>query len=767
MGLSINDCIIHGDGHHNFFDACNWYLFGGGTYYHVHAVSERELSQRRFNVVRDEQELSRYYSCLLSLSYILVVPTIIAYIGVAIGRCLNHYDILQPVLIPVLQQPIPPVPVPRQLPFAARPVVSTNVTTIIPTRNLLRLRNHLSSNTLPNFKLDRGRDLYSCVLNDSFINIRNVSAPESAKIKFKVNDSGNVTSFHIEMLSVDTIPKEDEATILAAIAKMNELIGPDSEVEQKEADEKHSISNELFPAEDLLLIRHHFEKDKITKFSLTIDDISWSISCEKGAYNQPSKIRMTNESHLDGYTVTVTFHSETGKILDYDNTIEKVKAALQDCYLGALGLSSKYTNDGSNQISVKVVQKSLQMIPAYHLESFTKFLRSIYSRNSTPSMSVNFLTSRLVQDDGSDGGGLSRTYLDRLVTELKKGKIDLLPDGSVLALPKTKNAYDEKNPDLSPKCDELEIRRYEQLGLLMRFSLTTDARPIGRHFHHALFQVVACLKWEEVATSFENLSLETRVKMHEALIDKVYDWNFSQSRTLLKYLRMSMRGHLSESDKKEAIEFVQKYDSDIKPEDLRDSQTLKHYLSRMLMSTSEHACLAPIHAIARGMKEHLSKDLWSDKLYQKDPIELSLKIQGVTDRKSAADCFKVDTGIDRYSAAYREINEKITWLKEWIQDLNTTEDEISDLLRFFTGCSGVPKDREIRCTQQTYNFSPYPVAHTCAVYAEFAPRPLEFVPRQGRTPPGVKDCPPERNTKEAFIKIIKAAISDPYSYQRG
>lgn len=779
MGPTIRDCVFHNDGNHQYLDLCNAYLFTGGTYYQVRRVFLDYDGEREFTVIRNEEELSPYLSCLKTLSYFLVIPTIIAYVGLIIGRCLYNYHLPEPeiqappprppILIPERNN-VPEAPPIRPIPFSARPVVSQPLTTSIPANDLLRLKNYLSYNLLPYFKVQDGHDLYSCELINNNICIRNRLAPYSAKIKFKVDDQGTITSFHLDIISLDTIPDEDEGILLGAIEKMKEIIGAATQIEQKEAEEKHGKSlNELLPAEDLIVIKTVLTKQHnamriSVKGNWSVTDMfetaagDWSIKYEEDEGSiKHSRIIIRREPAFGlNRTIVLTFETETGRLINCDSPGDNTKALLQECYKEALRQSSTYKIEAnSREIYVRTVHRGLQIIPSYHLESFAKSLGSLYADNRDPTLRVHFLDDRLNRGDGSDAGGLSRTYLDSLVTGLKQDKaIDVLPDGSVLALPKTKNAYNENDPNIPPRCNEDEESMYYQLGKLMKFSYesNSDRFTIGRHFHNALFQVLSCLDANHVNLSFRYLHMSTRVEMHEALIENVSDWNFSQSRTILKFLKKSMNKSFQGNEKNEAIEYVRLFDDSLKPEDLQEVETLKTHLHRLLMSTAEHACLAPIHAIARGiMDDDIQK--WETTYYGKNPQEIALKIQGIVDRQVVAGCFKITVAQD--SPHYTEISTKVTWLQEWIAK-EATEQEISDLLRYFTGCSGMPQGQEIQVmAQSSSRMSPYPLAHTCSLVAEFAPRPIEYVPGKG-----VRPCPPERNTKQAFIDIIKKAISD-------
>lgn len=183
--------------------------------------------------------------------------------------------------------------------------------------------------------------------------------------------------------------------------------------------------------------------------------------------------------------------------------------------------------------------------------------------------------------------------------------------------------------------------------------------------------------------------------------------------------------------------------------------------------------LAPIHAIAQGMKlfstigngdpDNSNENRFWDQMFhstnadfRNDPnpsyVRFSDKIQGVINRQAIANAIVIGEGIEGNPEFRAEINKKVGWLREWINaepPAGATDEEVRNLLKFFTGASNLPINRQINVTIQfpnlQGNYSPIPIAHTCFFSAEFSP----------------VGCGSESNndrTKDAFIRMIREHV---------
>jgi hypothetical protein len=359
---------------------------------------------------------------------------------------------------------------------------------------------------------------------------------------------------------------------------------------------------------------------------------------------------------------------------------------------------------------------------------------------------------------------------------MNSNAIALLPHESQLRLPKTKADYDAAQSDELPKTNKDEIVIYEQLGLLMMYCYDSSMQPqknwvkvcsTGRHFYDTLFKAALCLTGKEIDTPFSNLTLMTKLKMFNALVNGVKDWDFKASNKLIGYLN---EPSLTKAEQDEAIDYLEGVTAEDLSQLRNNEATLRQELLAQLAGVSEAGALAPIHAIAKGLRSlhNRSPDHWNSNFHAHNIkyVEFSARIQGSIKRQDVANSFVID-GVPQGTSHYLEINKKVTFLKEWICDTTpqgATEEEIANLLKFCTGSSGLPVGRSIKVRRQVkfgnQSYSPCPKVHTCSLVAEFSPEPVQFGPG------GVIPCQEKDNTREAFIAVLrKWALSDPNSYQ--
>lgn len=478
-------------------------------------------------------------------------------------------------------------------------------------------------------------------------------------------------------------------------------------------------------------------------------------------------------------------NKDTGKIVSIqeagqqkDQIPERFIPALQTGLKEALRLSSKYELV-NGVIHVKLVQRGLQSIPAFHLESLTRLIRQARVQNITPIINVNFLMDQLVDNNGVaalglgiDAGGLSRTYIDGIVDGLIKTKaIDVLPDGSMLALPKTQKDYDANHPDTPSKCSPQEQTMYEALGVLMMYCNMSATHPYvdangwvkqystGRYFHNALLHTLTKLPLATIGKQFEALTTAERVEMHDSIVSFTMDWDFNISSQAVQWLKTPAWNDAAKTGAQEFLAICG-IEEEQGGESFKDPEILKKHLHRILISTTEHGSMAPIHAIAKGMKSIVFDPYWNIHFASQPAAKVSEQIQGSTDRQKVADSFVI--AVPQGTAAFLEIYKKVIWLKIWIKD-EATEEEIANLLRFFTGSSGLPLGKNIQVRSQAEPYFPCPKAHTCNLAADFSPVPVKFVPKKG-----IQPCPKEEDTAAAFIDVLKKwALSDPNSYGFG
>ena len=286
---------------------------------------------------------------------------------------------------------------------------------------------------------------------------------------------------------------------------------------------------------------------------------------------------------------------------------------------------------------------------------------------------------------------------------------------------------------------------------------------------------------EELDTDFEKLSLKTKLKMCQALLEVRMDEGMD-----LDYLKkrldwLNTVDDLDDQQLSEAASSVfyagclpdgwtinQLGDDPDLDKIKKDRKKFKHFLIISIFSQQgAHgqfgAQLAPIHAIAQGMKSGCRGDheqnLFLQFAYYAIPAlsdtpdwdqgirpigyqAFSNTVQGDFDRQKIADQFV----LNRYGNF--EIEKKIKWLQEWILDEENgaTEEELKRLLKFLTGSSSLLQNSKITVYEQFGIYCPVPIAHTCTLVMELAPAPSSYGSEYND------------HTKENFIESLKDLV---------
>jgi hypothetical protein len=472
---------------------------------------------------------------------------------------------------------------------------------------------------------------------------------------------------------------------------------------------------------------------------------------------------------------------------------DKVRA----CFKKALEVSSTYVinTHPSFNISfakIEVVRRGLNAVQDFHLINLSETLEKGIKSYQDPKFKVGFLRDNLTFDYGIDEGGLSRDYLNDLFEACAENPMLSMEQvkPSTLWLPKTKAAYEQLNP--LPLLDPNEIELYRAIGKIMMYCFNSRTVPgywdatcsIGRHFDDALFKAALCLTAEEMDTSFKDLSLNTQLKMAKALLAASKEAGNETAEGIFKnrinYLERfsSLPNFNNVSDADLTSAALDIFYADCLPDEFGEEDDLKldvikqkpamfkqALFDSVFFPKNDHgqigAQLAPLHAIAKGMKSFCHPGLiavnpnvyWNHKFMNKNYLDFSKKVQGSINRQEIVDNMKLDLNV--VGLARIEIEKKVNWLKEWLLDTvnGASDDELKNFLKFATGTSGLPQGKMLTIQQQAVPYFPVPKAHTCSFAIDISPQPCKYGSHNDYT-------------KENFIKSLKElALPHATAYQ--
>lgn len=668
---------------------------------------------------------------------------------------------------------------------------------------LLAIRDHLKQHHTGQqkkflFKDPTGKEYFAWfVSNYQVINIQPVVdfARKSMdnKLGIKITDKGKVESVYMDGIPLaEGLPKGKET--------LPESLYSAIKIQDVKSDSLPADEPQQFSTADLMTFRA-----ALLKTGRIVVDLG-----EEGKfvvwYN---KIYSAINIQDEGSYNAVIQDGKLGIIIDEDGKINSLKinniiqpnhsttvpneflSRLHACFNKALEVSSAYTlidpqHSWVAPIQIAIVRRGLKEIPEFHLQNLSRAIENKIKTTVDPKIKVSFLKDDLNLANGIDAGGLSRDYFDDLFDGIQLSKeLDFVTiQGSSLVLPHSKEEYTSIQG--LPILNDQEKSVYQDIGKVISYCYHSQIVPghyektylIGRHFDDALFHAALCLTAEEIDTPFENLTLQTKLKMCEALLDvrakAGMDVNFLAKR--IKWLNK-----LKNLDQKELGEAAfdvmyaeclsEDFIKDAEPDVEKISKNLKQFEACLIDAIFSQnggygqlgVQLAPIHAIAQGMKsichprpfqDPNDNHYWNTTFHLINPAAFSNKVQGTLNRKEIAAQIKVDSNLQ--DSDKLEIEKKIIWLQEWIEDEKegASEEELKDLLKFLTGSSSLPKDKDIHVIAQCGTYYPVPIAHTCSFEMELAPMAATY---------GVEF---DDFNKKNFIKSLKELVLiDPSTYQ--
>ncbi|NGX51283.1 MAG: hypothetical protein K1060chlam2_01148 [Chlamydiae bacterium] len=322
------------------------------------------------------------------------------------------------------------------------------------------------------------------------------------------------------------------------------------------------------------------------------------------------------------------------------------------------------------EFTIRVHRDELEKKPLKHMKALSYLMERALRTRTFFKFDVSFL-----REEGVDAGGVTRDYLNSLFQgAVKQEDRFTISRDEGLAMPNV--PLDSRSNRL--KADDQTF--FVEMGKVLMYIFRTptfkvnkhsfDPDVIGKHFDDALFKVLFCLTAEEIDTPYEKLSPDSKLKMARALFDEES-----------KLLDLIDKGR--PLSKAEAVKVLGE-ERPFTPEELRELFFKEYEGDRRL---------APIHAIARGMKglscpsnENMGNNqYWNIFIQQNREFSdtFNTKVQGTLDKKV------VSKRIAIYKDAGNNVSQKGQWIKEWIKK-DATNREVGLFLKFITGSSSSP-----------------------------------------------------------------------------
>ena len=395
-------------------------------------------------------------------------------------------------------------------------------------------------------------------------------------------------------------------------------------------------------------------------------------------------------------------------------------------------IASSTYNQSYGQIDGKVVRSGLEVIPEFHLSKITKIIDSLYGSGrplTSINMNIVFLLNTLQTANGIDAGGLARDLVCELSEALCKKFEFGIADESKMYYPKSTSP-------LSAETKEL----FRNLGKFFMFLNWTSQDVItGAIFDISLFKGALSLSFDEANTPFDQLKDDVKQKLLLAIYDSQTE-ELQKIKAHLKtygtsdreYLELFYQANWTETDTQTARSYLEGVLLlDEEEEDDKDyfvdlQKGFRKAITEQPAFTKFLDQLEPVHAIAGGMTTFADRDQFQSKdtssFYWEvnraiDPKIMSVKVQGSLDRNKLRDYIIVDPL--SVGVAKQKLEQARGWILEWIEDKNTSDENIRKALQNLTGSSGIVQNKKFELKSNSYQ-SVFMNIHTCFFYADIS-----------------------------------------------
>jgi len=351
---------------------------------------------------------------------------------------------------------------------------------------------------------------------------------------------------------------------------------------------------------------------------------------------------------------------------------------------------------------------------------------------------------RFLEENGQDGGGLSREFLNLLFAKIATSKYFSINEESSLALPQLQDSAGEAI------FQEEDIQNYKIFGKLCMVIYRNIKRSggldnIGLHFIPTTFAALN-LPIEDFSGPY---SISVKIKLARQLL--MHDPSYGQYvRNLMeKFLDLLEQVNLlrNQEDMKQLLEDLNLLqEEEVQVFSMRDGLEKQHKLRELLLekfsslSIGKNSCLQPLYAIGVGMREVLVSSGNANSWPENNATDFSDTLQGSLTNQDVIECLN-------YTPGNEHTDQKVEWTKDWINEASPAQ--LRKFLIFVTGCSALSTPRSPIYLQSMFSYSrplfPIPKSSTCAqtLYLSDTPSKLD------------EYCD---DTKEGFHKCLNKAL---------
>lgn len=333
--------------------------------------------------------------------------------------------------------------------------------------------------------------------------------------------------------------------------------------------------------------------------------------------------------------------------------------------------------------------------PIENIEEFSKEILD----NPELKIKIRYYTNN-ISEIGS-GEGLDNTYISNLFKGLinnQKKYIFKSVVTSGLVIPDLAN---------KPLTEEAKTH-YHNLGVILMFC-HINKYSIGLFFDEILFQV--SLSFKEDVLIKKDYSVIDSIDMHQ-LYKKCAKQIYKTSKDLETILMMIDVLRKKELKQKESEGQVNDFLNLL----AIDEGSLNDRIMQFFQETFD-PYIKPMYYIAIGMHALCEKKriLWKQ-FNNLNSCVFSTNLQGILDRQKIVSHLKPHGQVKHTP----ELLECVSWVKLWIEDKNTTEEEIKDFLSFSTGQSSLPDENVSKADIYFYYYDNQPpnsgfvLAATCS-----------------------------------------------------
>ena len=411
---------------------------------------------------------------------------------------------------------------------------------------------------------------------------------------------------------------------------------------------------------------------------------------------------------------------------------------MRSCFQQAFIVSSRYQTLWEDEINIQVVRDGLKEVPDYHFKALAKKLAPL---NRVIKLRVEFLDPDLkIPCRGLDGGGPSRDYMDELWAGILSGNSQVLQfereEQQNEAMPKASGSL---NNDGIPSLSPLEQSLLQDMGVIIAYCYLSTGQfkvLIGRRLEETLFKALFSLTDGEVDNP--NLPFSAQLKMMKVILE----CRGIKNDQLILLLEKWIEKDLNFEEARKTLKDV--FSLEVPKEAIteKDQEAIINLLKTTLYESCNSDLLAPIHFIAKGIKQFLGATGHEWNSVSGEWKQFSNEVQGGLDRNFIADKFVLDEN------APPEVSKKAGWLIKWLKDPQTPDEHVQDFIKHATGSSSLRNDGFITIASQVKKpYYPVPFASTCFNEISLSPKDALF---------GSYDD----ETEESFIKSLRALTRD-------